>query len=98
MTQLDNTPDAVAMISDFVIECRGKGHFLPPSEIEMIRKWLDLTPEVDTLILTLSNILPAYFAKHADKQFPQSLRGIDRKVIADLQHFASRRNSCSHKE
>lgn len=86
----DSFSESVAMICEFVIECRAKGHFLPPSDIELIKGWLMLTPHVDTLVLALSNILPDFFSEDSDRKIPRSLKGINRRVITQLKHAAGR--------
>ncbi len=76
---LDNLSD-VSLITQFIIEYRGRGHFLPYTEHKFITKWLDLAGNTDNLLLILADIVPDFYARHATRMHPPSLQRIDRKV------------------
>lgn len=68
------------LIVQYVIECRGVGHFLPYGDYEVIRGWFEVCADVERLLLALEEHLPAYFGRHANKSQLPSLRGIDRRI------------------
>lgn len=92
MTILDvdslSSPD---LIVQYVVECRGKGHFLPYADHQIIQEWLALAPHPDHLLLVLAEVLPEYFEK--DRQAgrpPRALSGVRLKVRGRLKDQAMR--------
>lgn len=72
------------LITHFIIEYRGRGHFLPYDEHRFISKWLDLAGDSDSLLLILSDIVPEFYEKHSSRSHPPSLARLDRKVTQIL--------------
>lgn len=70
------------MVIDFVVECRGSGHFLPYRDYEIIEKWIDFCQDFEKLVLVLEEELPVYFEKATHP--PPLLAGVDRKVCHRL--------------
>lgn len=70
----------VELISGFVVECRGRGHFLPYSDHEIIKSWIETAPDTQTLLGVLDEVLPEFYSKHQDKNCPPELKGINRKI------------------
>ena len=85
LIQLDQlTPQQ--LIAQYVIECRGKGLFLPYDEYEIIGSWLSLAGSPDSLLLILSDLLPKYFAFDSDceSRRPRSLKSLNNRVVRRL--------------
>lgn len=80
-------PDLLAdqqLITQYILECRGRGHFLPYKDYEIIRHWLTLCPDANRLLLLLSEILPQHFERFRDQPFPPGLQSVDRQVTRCL--------------
>ena len=89
---LKNQYDIIELVSGYVVECRGKGHFLPYSDHEVIKNWIDHAPDADTLLSILDEVLPEFYSKHQDKSCPPELRLLDTKVkkrLKDVSVFKS---------
>ena len=92
MTLLDieSLPSA-DFILHYVVECRGKGHFLPYMDHQIIQSWLSMVCHPDQLLLVLSEILPDYFEKdRLAGRPPRSLSGVRLKVQRRLKEQAMR--------
>lgn len=90
LVDIESMPSA-AMIMHYVIECRGKGLFLPYADHEVIQEWLTLTADPDQLLLALSEILPNYFERdRLAGRPPGSLAGVRRKVKQRLKDHSMR--------
>jgi hypothetical protein len=83
-----NTPAPEEMVTQFVLECKGKGNFLPYVDYELISSWLKSVSSVDELLLILSDILPKYFGDEGSKK---QLSGVDKLVRASIKDRAMRR-------
>ncbi len=73
-----------ALIAQYVIECRAKGHFLPYDEHRIISNWLAAAEDADTLLLILSELLPSFYAKAQSRSHPPSLARLNKKVTQIL--------------
>ena len=73
-----------ALIVQYVVECRAKGHFLPYDEHRLINKWLAVATDADILLLILSELLPDFYAKSQNRSHPPSLTRLDRKISTIL--------------
>lgn len=82
--------NATELVSQYIIEYRGKGHFLPYQDYNIIRSWLKRVHSSDDLLLVLSEIIPEYYQKHADKTHPPSLAKIRKQVERRLREFYNR--------
>lgn len=78
------------LIVQYVVECRGSGHFLPYIDYQVIDEWLNHSPDTDQLLLILSETLPNYFAKQGASGRPRSLRGARNLVLSQLRERAMR--------
>ena len=79
------------LIAQFIIEYRGRGHFLPYDDHLLVKKWISEAGDVDTLLVVLSDIIPKFFQNAiAQGKHPPSLQRIDRKVSHILE--ARRKN------
>lgn len=92
MTLLDlENLSSAALIMHYVVECRGKGHFLPYSDHEIIQEWLTWTTDPDQLLIALSEVLPPYFEKdRIAGRPPRSLAGVRSKVNKRLKDQSMR--------
>ena len=78
--------DGHNLITQFIIEYRGRGHFLPYDDNLLIKKWLVFAGDADTLLLILSEIVPKFFgAALAQGKHPPALQRLDRKVSTILE-------------
>jgi hypothetical protein len=73
-----------ALIVQYVIDLRAKGHFLPYDEHRIISKWLKAADDADTLLLILADLLPDFYAKGQNRTHPPSLSRLDKKVTQIL--------------
>lgn len=79
------------LILHYVLEVRGRGHFLPYSDYQIIDEWLLAVKDPDELLLVLADVLPDFFAKKAEGGGqPRSLAGARRLVLRRLQDRAMR--------
>ena len=76
------------LITQYVLECKGKGNFLPYVDYQLISGWLKDAKDVDELLLVLSDVLPDYFG---DDGKNKQLSGVDKRVKAGLKERAMRR-------
>ncbi len=73
--------DGPNLIAQFIIEYRGRGHFLPYDDHLLVKKWIADAGDVDTLLLVLSDIIPKFFLSASTQgKHPPSLTRLDRKV------------------
>jgi hypothetical protein len=90
LVDIESMPSA-AMIMHYVVECRGKGLFLPYADHEVIQEWLTLTDNPDQLLIALSEVLPTYFEKdRIAGRPPGSLVGVRKKVNQRLKDQSMR--------
>lgn len=83
--------DGPNLIAQFIIEYRGRGHFLPYDDHLLVKKWIEQAGDVDTLLLVLSDIIPKFFKAAAEQgKHPPALTRLDRKVSQILE--ARRKN------
>lgn len=78
------------LILQYVLECRGSGHFLPYSDHEIIASWLKATTDLDELLLVLSDVLPQFFEGDGKRDKPRSLTGANKLVLRRLKDRAMR--------
>ena len=74
-----NDPDLspAQLVAEFVLAHKSSGFFLSHHDYRVIQKWLDHCPEVDFLLLLLSDKLPALFERS-----PRSpLSAIDKTIM-----------------
>lgn len=75
------------LITQYVLEVRGRGHFVTREESSVIQSWLDLAgnqPEI--VILVLAEIFPDRLAKAlAAKRKNVTMAGINRSVRKKLE-------------
>lgn len=75
------------LISQYVIQLRGKGHTLPYDDYEFINQWLNTGIDSEQLLLVLSDILPElYENEDSAKRIPSSLRKVHKRVMKKIQH------------
>lgn len=79
------------MVERFIVECRGCGLQLPYSDLTIIAQWIDRSPNFDLLLMILSDLIPEYFERKADRRIPPSLKGLDKKVNQRLFDLTKRR-------
>jgi hypothetical protein len=91
MTSLQINPDDFLMIHDHIIECRGRGHCLPPGEVSLIQEWLLSARNSDDVILALDDFLPSLY--DGERTVPVSLKRIDRKMRRRIQELNERRSA-----
>jgi len=74
-----------ALVAQFVIECRGQGTFLQYDDYQIIDEWVSSTPDTDTLLLILSEVLPEYFlARNGVRAKARSLKAARKKVLSRI--------------
>lgn len=76
------------LILQYVLSCRGQGHFLPYSDHQIITDWLAATANADELLLVLSDVLPPFFEGDGKRQAPRSLVGANKLVLRRLKDRA----------
>lgn len=81
--------DDFVLIHDHIIECRGRGHCLPQTEIDLIQSWMVAAAQVEDVILALDDFLPKLFSG-PNTTVPPSLRRIDKKVRSRLLELQQR--------
>ncbi len=72
------------LIVQYLIECRGRGHFLPYDDHILIRRWLQQCEDADTLLLILADIIPPFYEAAAHRSQPPSLKRLDQKITKIL--------------
>ncbi len=76
----DNELPPAQLIAEFVLAHKNRGSFLSYHDYCLIQKWLDYCPEVDFLLLLLSDKLPSLFERN-----PRSaLQPIDKTIMRRL--------------
>jgi hypothetical protein len=78
------------LIVQYVVECRGSGHFLPYVDYQVIEEWLGASPCADDLLLVLADVLPDFFSQQGDRAKPRSLTGARKLVLRRLKDKAMR--------
>ncbi|MGE0173895.1 MAG: hypothetical protein AB7T49_13955 [Oligoflexales bacterium] len=73
------------LITHYVLECRGKGLFLPYDEHDLIVNWLRHSKDANRLLIILSDLLPPFFDGRTAK--PKSLRRINTKVLKKIKEY-----------
>lgn len=66
------------LITQLILEMKGKGHMLPYDDYLIINKWVGLCQNKFVLYGTLQKELSNYFGKEGNKT--KSLKSIDRKI------------------
>ena len=80
-----------ALVAQFVIECRGQGTFLQYDDYQIIDEWVGIAPDIDHLLLVLSDILPSYFSsQRSGATKARSLKAARKKVLTKLQESLGR--------
>lgn len=76
----------LALVTQYILETRGKGHFVTRDEAGLIQSWLNLANnEPEAVIVALEDILPKKVAKAAaSNKKAVSLTGLNRSVIKRL--------------
>ncbi|MEY4631734.1 MAG: hypothetical protein RIQ81_1854 [Pseudomonadota bacterium] len=69
------------VISQYLLELKGKGTMLSYSDHEVVEAWLSAAPALDDLLVVLSEFAPAYFARDPS---PRSLGGLKNRVLKRL--------------
>ncbi|MCX6130263.1 MAG: hypothetical protein NTX25_14520 [Proteobacteria bacterium] len=87
--------EGASLITQYVIDCRAKGHFLPYDEHRLLNKWLALSSDADALLVILSDILPEFYAKGQHKSQPPSLSRLDKKLSLILNQTRTQLNTRS---
>ncbi len=78
--------DGPNLIAQFIIEYRGRGHFLPYDDHLILKQWITKAGNAETLLLVLSDIVPNFFGKSAASgKHPPSLAKLDRKICKILE-------------
>ncbi len=77
------------LVAQYVLDCRNSGLFLPYSDYGVIADWMRDVPDVDDLLIILSEVLPPYF-KNAAGGKPKSLAGARKLVLLKLRDRAMR--------
>ena len=90
IVDLDNLSPK-ALVAQFVIECRGQGTFLQYDDYQIIDEWVGIAPDIDHLLLVLSDILPSYFlSQRSGTTKARSLKAARKKVLTKLQESLGR--------
>ena len=79
------------LVTQYVLEVRGRGHFITREESSLIQSWLDIAgnqPEI--VILALEGILPERLAKAREANKKNvSMAGINKSVRKKLEDHKS---------
>lgn len=76
----------VALVTQFIVEKRGKGHFVTRDEMTLIQGWLEHAQgNPDDVILVLEEILEKKIKQKDDRQKIISLLSIQKSVLKRLQ-------------
>ncbi len=73
----EQTPQS--MVAQLVLECKGKGSFLPYVDYAIINAWVAAAPDFDTLLLILADVLPEYFE---GEKSSRQLAGVNKLVLS----------------
>lgn len=85
-SQVDSTLDA-SLVLQYILEIRGRGLILPYEDHELVQNWLKLSQDHTSLLVILSELLPAFFEK-SDRPMP--LRFVDKKVRQKMREYRLR--------
>lgn len=78
--------DGPNLITQFILEYRGRGHFLPYDDHRIVKRWISAAGDADSLLLVLSDLIPKFFAAStALGKHPPSLSRLDKKVTKILE-------------
>ena len=69
------------LVAEFVLAHKNRGSFLSYHDYRLIQKWLDHCPDVDLLLLLLSDKLPPLFAHNPSS----SLQAIDKTIMRRIE-------------
>ena len=69
------------LIAEFVLAHKNRGAFLSYHDYRVIQKWLDHCPDVDFLLLLLSDKLPPLFERNPRS----SLQAIDKTIMRRIE-------------
>ena len=78
------------LIVQYVLECRGSGHFLPYLDYGVVEDWVKASADVDELLLVLSEVLPGFFTPQSEGAKPRALTGARKLVLRRLKDRAMR--------
>ena len=77
--------DLKTIITDYIIENRGQGHFLPYDDYDVIDSWLvESNHNTEQLLLILSEIIPNFFLSYSKSNKPPSLKKIEKKILKKI--------------
>ena len=77
----DNDLSPAQLVTEFVLAHKNSGTFLTHHDYCLIQKWLKHCPDVDFLLLLLSDKLPALFNRNPRS----SLRAIDKTIMRRIE-------------
>ena len=81
------------LVVQFVLECRGSGHFLPYLDYQVIEEWIAVATDADDLLLVLSDVLPNFYSGRDDGSKPKPLTSARRLVLSRLKDRAMRQTA-----
>ncbi len=73
----DDDLSPAQLVTEFVLAHKNRGSFLSAHDYHLIQKWLAHCPDVDFLLLLLSDKLPALFAHNPRR----SLQALDKTIM-----------------
>ena len=62
------------LVTEYVVSIRNRGAFLSYADHQIIDEWLQTCPDVDSLLLTLDDILPEIFSRKSGDRHPPGLK------------------------
>lgn len=77
----DNELSPAQLVAEFVLAHKSRGSFLSHHDYRVIQKWLDHCPDVDLLLLLLSDKLPALFERNPRS----SLSALDKTIMRRIE-------------
>ena len=81
--------DDIGVLSHYIIQLRGSGHFLPYDDYALLEKWLKEAGDLDSLLVILSEILPDLYGSTTFKKRPvPRLTMVDKKVCRRIRETA----------
>lgn len=83
----DDDLSPAQLVAEFVLAHKNRGSFLSHHDYSLIQKWLDHCPEVDFLLLLLSDQLPSLYARRPRS----SLQAIDKTIMRRITRQSSAR-------
>ena len=76
-----NDLSSAQLVAEFVLAHKSSGAFLSHHDYRLIQKWLDHCPDVDFLLLLLSDQLPTLYERN-----PRSpLQAIDKTIMRRIE-------------